>query len=222
VTEPELLALRGELDRIADAAGFPAGSSVGRQDFDRGAAAFLGRAGLPAGEMLRAETWTWIAVYLVPHLVQWRFGGSDARTTLERYAGSLQRNTIGRLWFRAWVFDGGEANGERWALVNGLPEDATVAILERTRIASDHRLARELARRWLPLRADRTLKSEDVLREAAKGIRVLAVVRELNALDDQALGDAVDAILADTVDRLRAAGQIMNSVEGKRPEEWGT
>jgi hypothetical protein len=208
VTEPEMLALRRELDRIADAAGFPVDSVTARQEFDRRAAAFLGAAGLPSGEMLRAETWAWVTVCLVPHLVQWRFGGSSAGATLERFAGSLQRNTIGRLWFRAWVFDGGDASAERWALVNSLPEDATVAILERTRIASDHRLARELALRWVARRGDRSVKSEDVLREAAKRIRVLALVRELGALDERELGDSVEVILEATVGSLRANAAI--------------
>jgi hypothetical protein len=203
-----MLALRRELDRLADAAGFPTDSAMARQEFDRRASAFLGAAGLPPGEMLRAETWAWMTVCLVPHLVQWRFGGSGAKATLERFAGSLQRNTIGRLWFRAWVFDGGDGSVERWALVNTLPEDATVAILERTRIASNHRLARELAQRWIARRSDHSVKSEDVLREAAKRIRVLAVVRELETLDDRDLGDSVEAILETTVGSLRATAAI--------------
>lgn len=217
VTTEEIVDLRRSLDRIADAAGFPTHSPAARQEFDRKAAAFLGSANLPPAEALRAESWAWIAVCLVPHLVQWRFGGDDRAARPERFAGSLQRNTIGRLWFRAWVFDTGEANPDRWRLMNSLPEDATVAILERTRIASHHRLARELALRWAARRERLPVSSEDVLREAAKRIRILAVVRELQVLDERELGDSVEAILNDsirTLERPHGTGSVETRAEG--------
>jgi hypothetical protein len=205
VTETEVMAIRSELDRIADVAGFPHRSLPANQAFDRAASVFLGSMGFPAGEMLRAEVWAWIAVSLVPHLVQWRFGGEDCRTTSERFCGSLQRNAIGRLWFRAHVFDLGSATDGRWTLVNALPEDATVAILERTTVSSDHRLARALALRWRAQDWDPGVANEEVLRQAAKRVRMLAVVRQLEVISEADLVDCLDKIFAAAVESLRAS-----------------
>jgi hypothetical protein len=204
VTDAELVKLRQDLDTIATSVGFPADTLLARQQFDRQVARFLGEAELPPGEMLRAETWAWIAVHLVPHLVQWRFGSGDGTAAAERFAGSLQRNAIGRLWYRAWVFDSGAGHPERFDLVDQLPEDATVAILERTSIASDHRLARMLAESWVRHRDETPSLGETLLRRAAIRIRVAAVVRELAALDDNDLGEVVDRVLSEIVSILRA------------------
>jgi hypothetical protein len=198
VADSELHSLRRALDGAADAAGFPSRTLTARQVFDRQVAKLLGEARLPPGEMLRAETWAWIAVHLVPHLVQWRFGGTDAITASERFAGSVQRNAIGRLWLRAWVFDRGLEHPGRFDLVDLLTEDASVAILERTTIASDHRLAQRLAEHWLKRREEARTNAEDLLREAAKRIRVLAVVQELAVLEDGEIDSAIDDILDDT------------------------
>jgi hypothetical protein len=207
VTDVELRGLRQGLDSIADAAGFPADTLAARQQFDRGAARLLGLADLPPGEMLRPETWAWIAVHLVPHLVQWRFGARDARTITERFAGSLQRNAIGRLWFRAWVFDRGPEHTNRFELIERLTEDACVAILERTTIASDHRLAKLLVHQWLRRKSEEQAGAEELLRETAKRIRVLAVVQELSVLDSNEVELAVGEALEETRRALRVVGQ---------------
>lgn len=205
VSEAELIQLRRDLDTVATATGFPADSPLARQQFDRQAARLLGAADLPPGEMLRAETWAWIAVHLVPHLVQWRFGGTDGTAAVERFAGSLQRNAIGRLWYRAWVFDAGPGSASRFDLIDHLPEDATVAILERTTIASDHRLARVLAECWVRHRDEAPSQAEALLRQSAIRVRVAAVIRELTVLDDRELGEAIERVLSETASILAAA-----------------
>ena len=207
ITEGEMGHLRQELDRIADAAGFPADSVAVRQQFDREVARLLTSADLPPGEMLRPETWAWIAVHLVPHLVQWRFGGRDAQTTMERFAGSLQRNAIGRLWFRGWVFDRGPKHTDRFDLMDRLTEDASVAVLERTTIASDHRLAKILIDQWLRHKAQEQTSASELLRQVAKRIRVLAVVQEISVLDSNEVELAVGQILEETAKVLRIAGR---------------
>lgn len=205
VSEAELDQLRRDLDAVADAAGFPADTLLARQHFDRQVSRFLGAADLPPGEMLRAETWAWIAVHLVPHLVQWRFGGTDGTAAVERFAGPLQRNAIGRLWYRGWVFDAGPGHPRRFDLLDHLPEDATVAILERTTIASDHRLARVLAECWVRHRDEAPSQAEALLRQSAIRVRVAAVVLELAVLDDGHLGEAIERVLSETASVLAAA-----------------
>ena len=201
VSLPELLTYRSRLDELAMEAGWPNDNPAARQRFDRSVAAWLGSVSFPPGEMLRAETWSWFTIHLVPYLVRWRFPGhAGMATSIERFAGPIQRNLLGRLWFRGWVLDQGEANPERWSLAQAISEDASVAILERTSLASDHRVARAIAARWLAARADPSHDADGLLREAIKGIRVLAVVRDLSVLNDEALTSiiqsAFDAALA--------------------------
>lgn len=216
VSLPELLTYRARLDELAVEAGWPYDSQAGRQRFDRSVAAWLGSVSFPPGEMLRAETWSWFTVHLVPHLVRWRFPGPVGMgTSVERFAGPIQRNLLGRLWFRGWVLDQGEASPERWSLAQAISEDAAVAILERTSLASDHRIARAIAARWFAARSNPSHNADSLLREAIKGIRVLAVVRDLSLLNDEALSvivqSAFDAALA-----TRGAEMLSPSVTPER------
>jgi len=187
----ELLGFRSQLDALAAGAGWPGESQTGRQQFDREVATWLGGLSLPPGEMLRAETWTWFTVHLVPHLVRWRFPGAAGATSIERFAGPIQRNLLGRLWLRGWVLDQGETSPERWSLARAMSEDAAVAILERTTLASDHRIARAIATRWLHAKTEGVREADGLLREAIKRVRVLAVVRNLSVLNDEALAFAI-------------------------------
>jgi hypothetical protein len=206
ITDAEMFGLRRDLETIADSVGFPTDTLATRQQFDRQIAKFLGGADFPPGEMLRAQTWAWMAVYLVPHLVQWRFGGAERTASVERFAGSLQRNAIGRLWFRGWVFDRGSQHAGRFDVVDRLTEDASVAILERTTIASHHRLAQALAHGWLQHRDHAPSQAEELLREAAKRIRVLAVVRDLAVLDHKEVDTVVERVIVETAATLHGNG----------------
>jgi hypothetical protein len=211
VTLQELLGFRAHLDELAVAAGWPGDRLSGRQRFDREVAIWLGDLSLPPGEMLRAETWSWFTVHLVPHLVRWRFPGVRGTTSIERFVGPIQRNLLGRLWLRAWVLDQGEASPERWSLARAMSEDAAVAILERTTLASDHRIARAIATRWLAAKSGDVREVEGLLREAIKRIRVLAVVRNLSVLNDEALAFAVGAAFDEAL-ATRASGMVSSPV----------
>ncbi len=188
VSMQELMVFKRRIEEVALAGGWPADSLAGRQHFDREVASWLGDLSLPPGEeVLRAETWAWFAVQLTPHIVRWRFAGADGATPIERFAGSVQRNTIGRLWLRGWVLDQGEAHPERWSLAQEISEDAAVAILERTTVASQHRVARMIAHAWLVVRSEGVRDPDGLLREAIKRIRVQAVARDFSVVDDEAL-----------------------------------
>lgn len=194
----ELIAFRSEIENVANAAGWPASSLSAKQQLDRELIACLGSRKLPTGEMMRAEVWAWIAVRLVPHIVQWRFGTDDLSTSPTRFAGTMHRNALGRLWLRAWVFGGDDAGRpERWELAQALNEDTTVAILERTSVASDHRLARAIAACWKEQHDARVPELEAKLRQVMKRLRVLAVVRNTSVMTEDALATMVhDAFAA--------------------------
>lgn len=186
----ELSTLRSSLDDVARDAGYPAIGDDARRKFDRGATRLLGESELPEDEMLRADTWGWIAVHLVPHLVRWRWQNDNGVVTSVRFCGILQRNAIGRLWYRAHVLDQGTGRVDRWMLADALTEDAAMNLLERTTIASDRRLSRSVMRHWVQLAGEPGLESR--FREGLIRLRIEAVLRELATLDDTAL----DAVVA--------------------------
>jgi hypothetical protein len=185
VIPAELLELRAALDRVAVESGYPAVGADQRRLFDRNVARLLGERGLPVDEMLRADTWTWIAVHLAPHLVRWRWQDAAGSVTTARYNGILQRNALGRLWYRAHVLDQGVGHEDRWALSDALNEDAAVQLLERTAIASDRRLSRCVIKHWIEVGTGSN--AEAMLREGLIRIRIQGVMLELAVLEDAAL-----------------------------------
>ncbi len=201
----ELQQLRRDIESCALAAGYPTVSKGGFQRFDCEVAVLLANRELPVGEMIRAETWAWIACLLVPHIVRWRFGKVDKQTTASRFAGTLQRNAIGRLWLRSFVLDEGAEAKDRWELVRGVSEDAAVALLERPRVASDRRMARAIIRQWLRLKRGGTQELEQVQRSAMKALRVAALVREFVVLDDASLEVTIHNAFESVVDSMKSA-----------------
>lgn len=177
VDESFLHDLRAGLDAIAKAAGYPQRQEETLRTFDAKAAVFLGELELPLGEAIRSETWAWIAVHLAPHLVQWRWGKDDKPASEKRYAGILQRNALGRLWYRAYVMR--EEEGDPWMTLGLVNEDAHVAVLERTSIARDHRLAKSIIKHWRKLGG-----GEDALRQALIRVRLRLLLQDTAVLSD--------------------------------------
>ena len=185
VQEDYLRTLRVELEAIAQAAGYPSRTEQAFRDFDGNAATYLAQRDLPVGQAIRSDTWAWIAVHLVPHLVEWRFGSSERQASARRYAGILQRNAIGRLWYRAHVMR--EDGDDAWATLRLVNEDSHVAILERTSIARDHRLSKAIIRQWQKLGG-----GEDTLRAALIRIRLQLLLQDLSGLSDSHLLPVID------------------------------
>lgn len=187
ISRNDLAKFRDEVEAVAVEAGYPGYSQAARQKFDRDVAVCLASMDLPSGEMLRPDVWAWLAMHLFPHLVQWRFGKEDGAIAEERFLGIVQRNALGRLWLRGRIFDrGGQDNDQRWGLTKAISEDASVAILERTSLASDWRLARALGEGWLRARED-GLAADQMLRRVAINVRIKFAYSELGILTDQGL-----------------------------------
>lgn len=187
-----LLEIRRTVDAILDDVGFPATSLPARQRFDRDLIVYFSRLALPTVEMLRAEVWAWIAVRLAPHAVAWRFQGRDGIVAIERFAGSIHRNALGRLWLRSWVLND-DREDSRHALATAVTEDAAVALLERVSLAADHRLARTIVRCWLGWQRSATPDLEGLLRGAMKRIRIAVMFSEPLGMSDAALAGLVEA-----------------------------
>lgn len=190
----ELSALRSALDAAARDAGYPSVGDDARRQFDRKATRLLGERELPEDEMLRPDTWGWIAIHLVPHLVRWRWQNQNGVVTSARYCGIVQRNAIGRLWYRAYVLDQGPEFADRWELADAVTEDAAMSLLERTTLASDRRLSRSIMRHWISASGASGLEGR--LREGLIRVRIEAVLRELAVLDEKDLDLVVAEALA--------------------------
>lgn len=194
ISPSELCDFRNRIEATAESAGYPERGLSTVQAVDRALAVEFARMELPLGEMLRADVWTWCAVHLLPHLVHWRFARADGSVSHDRYLGIVQRNALGRLWLRGCVFDRGPGSDDRWGLVTALSEDASVAILERTSIAADWRLARAVGEAWL-LTKNRGLPADVLLRDGIIRVRIAFAITELGIYDDDELSDFVAKIM---------------------------
>jgi len=171
------------IQTIAESLGFPRGSTrEQRALFDTEASKLLGaHADLRTGEQLRDDVWACLASTILPNIVAWRFPSLNS----ERFAGG-NRNCFQRLWMRGVSLDLGPDHPERWKLVEGLNEDAMVAIFERPSIASDERLVRSIATAWL-VTAGRigSDRMEGVMRKATKYIRLRNEIIDVGFLGDE-------------------------------------
>lgn len=185
VTADYLQSVRSELTAIAKTANYPNRSEVGFRLFDRDASIYLGGLDLPVGQAIRPDTWSWLAVHLAPHLVHWRWGTSRKPAVLARYCGILQRNALGRLWFRAHVMR--EPGEEPWRTLRLVNEDAHVAILERSRVSRNHHLVRTIVRKWRELGG-----GESSLRVAMIRVRMRLLLQDVTALSEEDVNSLVD------------------------------
>jgi hypothetical protein len=152
---------------------------------------------MTAGEGLRDDVWTWIGVCLVPDLVAWRFPGQPE----DRFLGGV-RNVFQRHWMRARALDVGGSRPLRWRLVQAMPEDALVQIMERPSLSSQPELAGAIGRAWLAQsEASGHRGLEDITREAVREIRILNESRALAAMDLPDLDQFVQAVFADVAAR---------------------
>lgn len=191
VSVSELKSLQEEVRLRMKGAGYPDGGVGARADVDKAIARTLAELDLSVGEMLRPDVWTWMAIHLLPDYLSWRWAKSDGSITEARVSGSIHRNALGRLWLRGVVFDRGAASDDRWGLMERIPEDAALAILERTTVSADHRLARAAAEAWINTGLMGTA-AEDLLRRTMVFFRVQAALIEAVALDDTELKRLAD------------------------------
>ena len=180
-----------ELRSIATRCGFPLKTS--KAEFDRLSAIYLAQhPALQGGEALRNDVWAFIATVVVPDLVAWRFPDAG----LERYDGGV-RNTFQRLWLRAKALDRGPMHPERWALVDAMPEDAVVQIVERPSLGGRPRIALALGEAWQEMIRTVPLGlQEDLMRRATKMLRLQNEIIDLQYLHDDDLAATVRAAFA--------------------------
>lgn len=201
VDDDTLRRLRVDLESCAEAVGYP--HRTGREHrarFDSESLRLLADGPMPFGEAIRAETWAWLTVILVPHVVRWRWSDDDGRVSPERYAGPLLRNALGRLWYQAMSLDRGTTDPHRWLYVDQFGADQAVALLERPSLASSRVVCLSVARAWAAL--PESARKERLFRETMKALLVRSAVQRLDVLNARALDEAVDAAFLTTMGRL--------------------
>jgi hypothetical protein len=192
VTDDELGAVRRELLEIAHAHGYP--ESIERTpELEARLGEALHRA-LPMTphEASQEDAWTYLTCCWLLDVAVWRFGtDADER----RFIGNVNRNTFRRLWWRREVL-GAEVPLDR------LGEDELVSIMERPTIASDRRLARGIASRFLAVvEAADGVERMHLMREAMKRLMRLTPFVSFHALRD----DELDAMVSTAFESANAA-----------------
>lgn len=197
----EVRRLRKDLIGLARRSGYPAPLRKNHiTAYDQGIMECLADAPMSMGEGLRPETWAWLAVCLVPHLVRWRWPAREDNLRIDRFAGPLYRNSLGRLWYQARALDGGKDDPERWRLATALGADQQVALFERPSLAASPVVSRAVVHGWLRLPS--TQRSEAVFRQTMKSLIVRAGIQRLDLLPTDDLNRTMDAEFAESARRI--------------------
>lgn len=193
---PEIVdEIRAKMAAIAVQYGYPnRASEKQKASFDIEAAKWFGEhPHLNSPELLRDDTWAYLSCVVLQELVIWRYSA----TAGARFAGGV-RNTFQRLWIRGRTLDLGDGAGKgRWALLEGLSEDAMVQIFERPSIASDAKLSKAIAQGWLyTAELIGRGRMEDVMRRATKLLRLRNQIVDLSFLSADELSHEVERAFA--------------------------
>jgi hypothetical protein len=176
-TESEIRAVITRLTDLATEHGYPQPAPDHRRiAFDRRAATALRNTiDLNWSEAGQRDTWSFLALVVLPHLTSWRFGTRNS----ERWvATDLTRHTWSRLWWQAVVFENDPA------VLDELTESDLNQLLERRTMGGDPRLVCALARSVV----DRT--PDGVRRRGLIRDVTARLLRRLTFIDAQALDDA--------------------------------
>lgn len=186
---------------LAVECGYPERSLEGRQRFDRACGPVLAASmGLTAQQATREGVWQWLACVAVPDLVRWRFRPvrRTGRVNPERFL-RLNRNLLGRLWWRAHLLRDPEA-ADPWHLMQ-LYEDNMVALVERTRsIASCPSIILSFGRNCIRIDPDRRMP---VMRDATKRVLRMLPVVPLRCLDAATVEEHVRAAFEESLRHVR-------------------
>jgi hypothetical protein len=192
VTEKDLQQLRSDIVDLAVAHGYPAELPRGGYAIFEQELAMLAyqQMNIVPAEAAVGGIWSFLALVLLPDVTAWRWPSRPR----ERFIGAdllvgNNRHAFGRLWARAYVL-GNYCSAD-------LIEDNMVQVLERSTFGGDPRLARTIAYTHLRTLADEhSLASQNLMRDAMKRLRRLALLVSFSALTDNQLAELLDEVFA--------------------------
>ena len=201
-----LQAQERDLDRFAEGVrtvaashGYPhalSGRSPERVRFDRALVEHIRQLApmLPV-EAAQEGVWSFLSLVVAPDVALWRWPNTKEADDYERILG-YPRNVFRRLWWRAFIFQDSTVGGR-------LYEDEAVAIMERTQIGGNRRLAITIAETHLR-RFESSAKRTDILRDAMKRVRRVHAFTSFHSLSNSELhslvGEVFDAAEAALLD----------------------
>lgn len=205
VTEPELQRLRDDVVGMATENGYPVLQPRGRHiPFDQMLAVHLyDRMGIVPAEAAAGGIWSFLAFVLLPDIAAWRFPDRhhDRFIGADLMIGSSNRHVFGRLWARVYVL-GAEAS-------SGLGEDNVVNLFERPTFGGDPRLARAIGETLIStIATSRVIQSQELMRDAMKRLRRLAVLVSFGSLSDDQLTLLLEEVFATSAAALRTVGGL--------------
>jgi hypothetical protein len=203
VTDQELQQLRADVVGIASENGYPIPQPRGRHvPFDQMLAVHLyEQMGIVPAEAAAGAIWSFLALVLLPDVAAWRFPDRhrDRFIGADLMIGSSNRHVFGRLWARVHIL-GAEAS-------SGLGEDNVVNLFERPTFGGDPRLARAIGETHIrTIAASRIIQSQELMRDAMKRLRRLAVLVSFSTLGDDQLRGLLEEVFGTSAAALRTAG----------------
>jgi hypothetical protein len=200
VTGDELRQLRSDVVSIAAGHGYPKQLPRGGYTiFDQQLAVHLYEAmGIVPAEAAAGGIWSFLATVLLPDVAAWRYPDRhrDRFIGSDLMIGTSNRHVFGRLWARVCIL--GALTSSR------LGEDNVVNLLERPTFGGNPRLARAISEAYIrTVAASGIAQSQQLMRDAMKRLRRLAVVISFGALDDDQLWELLEEVFADSAAALR-------------------
>lgn len=187
----------------AEEAGYPSSpDNSQRQLFDRLCASGLYDVmNIVPADAANEGVWAFLTVVVLPEITPWRFTDTAAE---ERYLGK-PRNTLRRLWWRAWAF------GTDFAVTpegcTPLGEDEYVQIMERTTLGGNRNTARALREAlWRAEATGRPFPRSPLMRFMALRLRAARSHICLDALTQGQLVSLLDEITEQAFHDLEVAG----------------
>lgn len=209
IRQGELATLQRELRNIAKQLGFPLLLKTEKaQQFDQLTAIHLfEKMRITAHEAAKPSVWQYLCAMAVPDIVRWRFPGEGGKaTSIDRFLGG-RRNTLGRLWWRAYVLrDESSPPDTRHSIMLTLGEDELVQLMERPALFGDRRLVRASAKAFLEEAARTKLPRQKLNREIQKHL-----FRRMPLVFFGALNDAQLEVALKTIAR-QASASIISQV----------
>ena len=159
---------------------------------------FLWDSDYPTGESLRNNFWSYLTVVLLPDIATWRWGfpenGEPTKAWTDRMLGG-SRNAFQRVFKRVISFDKGKEHHDRLHLIKNLLEDDFSAILERTSLGGNSKIAIFLAEEFIEMRKRCANKNKqiqtDIYRKATKDLTAFGKVQSLDILEDSYLKELI-------------------------------
>jgi hypothetical protein len=201
-TDDELQQLRNDVIAIAVMNGYPTAQPRGAHaPFDQQLAVHLyEHMGIVPAEAAAGGVWSFLALVLLPDVAAWRFPDRhrDRFIGADLMIGSSNRHVFGRLWARVHIL-GTEAS-------SGLGEDNVVNLFERPTFGGDPRLARAIGETHIrTIAANQIGQSQELMRDAMKRLRRLAVLVSFGAVGDYQLRELLEETFGASAAALRTA-----------------